>query len=318
MKARPILLFFVTMLFSQGLSGDRISMGGKDSAGHLSEDLETTEFVPDSLIVLAGEIKSRVFTEADFMQAFFGNYYPALGISVLEPDRGGQFDYILGDLFTLESTDLSDNSVETNSPQFSELEKIVGKVPVVLKEMYRFSSTRFVMLFTNAQIMDPMGGTHFGGVSVGLAIYDWDGLSWKCSHHSGLEGDHGVWGQAAGPSGPHPVSDDNFALGFGQYGDVYYYTILEDKPALILVATHVYATGGEWFGQQWFDSEEGFVITGGKYYDFVLETRSDDPKRYHYRRYRFNEKEKRYRMIESRGEFTEYPDLRIEDEWWEW
>jgi hypothetical protein len=270
--------------------------------------------ITETCKVLAGDINTVSFSPEDFMLAFFGDYHPSLGISSLAPE-----DLNISDppVLNLELYYDTDTTIYEQSQKHQELLTVLGKVPFEFVEMYSYPPDRYLMVFAVKSSLCGFIG-HVQDIPVGMAVYKWDGTSWKCGHYDLEVGRYGVWGQV-GSGGRFPISADNYAFLIGEsIGVCHYYTLLDDKPALILSA-YTFDEGDMYDTYNGWDSFESFIDTGQKYYDFVIESEADkygeDGTIHHYRRYRFNEEEKCYRMIESRGDFTGNPDLTEEYDW---
>lgn len=279
-------------------------------ADYMSETVATA----DSSNVPAGDINTVAFSPEDFMRAFFGNYHPALGISAIDPkDLNISWTRALN---LEEYYPYPDEPIDRKSREHKELLTLLGKVPFELVQIFAYPPDRYLMVFAvKVEMFGPENTTHTAGVPVGMAVYKWNGMSWKCGHYNLEVGRYGSWGRV-GASGRFPISADNYAFVIGEsIGVGHYFTLLDDKPALILSA-YIFDEGEAYDSYNSWKSMESYIDTGRKFHDFVIES---EAARYegtgtirHYRRYRFDEEQKRYRMIESRGDFTESPDLRYE------
>lgn len=271
-------------------------------------------------VIPANDITVYDFSPIQFMRAFFGNYYPALEVSALALKGSDQDDRI--ELWDIPADDESFDSrydgFDPRSQEYIELNTIRGQYAFKYANQWLFAEDTCLVAFENGNwdFSPYWGSSHVATAPLGWALLKWRNNRWQCAYKNLYFGDFGVWGQTRMADQMIPIASDRFAItGDEAIGATNFFTLLDGEPVHILTAyTHTegdaYDSYSSWHTE--FLTEPGpeefydlIMITAGEGYD------SEDElvELHHYRRYRFNPETTKYVMLDSRGDFDQYPNL---------
>lgn len=255
--------------------------------------------------VVAADIMTRDFTEEEFMRAFFGNYYTALGLSV--QGEYGDPAYMI-DHITFHPDE--DQSVNDLHSKIDELLSLRGS-PYYFGGSSLISKDTCLVEIDNCSWGDAAYGygSDMCWCGLGWVVLKWKIDRWVCAYYD-LDCGLTTWGGF----NETPISDTELAISISEFkgAESHLFCLIDDIPRHVLtVVTHDNPFNP--FGNEWGVYREGTEIVSikaeGEYYDLLFYTNgnryivSDNdyvPNEYRqFRRYRYNPLNRRYCLVDS-------------------
>jgi hypothetical protein len=214
--------------------------------------------------------------EDELMEALFGNYYPGLKVSALDPRLTADPELIKWTIVDPIDAMLGDwDEIQPETQE--EFMALQGKIPLRFLGIYRFPNNRMLVVFEAGQWMFDSkywGGANFtGSHNLGMAAFTLVTEGWKLTGYDLNLGRFGAYCTTTLGQDAIKLGDNEYGIMTLDYGRAIF-TIDDGDPIVLLRIPHYHGYGhGDPEG---WDSVISFEASGKQFYDVVVASTGDN------------------------------------------